>query len=1037
MSEDIKPSYRGVIGWMTHNRVTPNLIMLVCLVGGFFLATRIKQEVFPEFELDIVNVIVPYPGASPEEVEQGIVLAVEEAIRGLDGIKEVTATASEGVGVVTAELLDGGNTQRVYQEIRQEVDRITTFPQDAERPEVRMIMRRREVMRMQIYGEVSEWVIRELAEQVRDGLLQTPGITQVDLVGVRDYEVQVLIDQDTLRRYGLTPAAVASRIRAAAVELPGGHIETHGGEVLLRVTERRDWAAEFASIPIITTPAGTALALGDIARVVDDFADVDKSATFDGKRAVGIAVFRVGDQTPIGVSKATRQAMEKLKDQLPPGVSFSITRDDSEVYRQRLELLIENGLWGLLLVMLLLGAFLEIKLAFWVTMGIPVSFLGSFLFLPAMDVTINMVSMFAYIIALGIVVDDAIVVGENIYDYRSKGMNPLEAAIKGAGDVSMPVIISVLTNMVTFVPLLFVPGVAGKIWKVIPLVVITVFTISLVESQLVLPTHLAHLRPRSKNRAAVLLHELQQIFSQWFERFIERRFGPFLSICLSFRFVTTSLCLAVLIGIVSYVASGRIGVIMMPRVEADYAAVEAILPFGSPSARVQETADILTAAARAVVDENGKDTLCAGIFAEIDEDKVEVRIFLTDPEIRPISTTALTQLWRQRVGTLAGVESIVFEADRGGPGSGAALTVELSPRSIDTLDAAGKRLAEILADFSNVKDINDGFRPGKEQLNFTIKSEGQSIGLTAQEIARQVRNAFYGAEALRQQRGRNEVRVRVKYPKEQRLSEYNIEQMLIRTPAGTDVPLMEVAQVQRGRSYTSISRRDSRRTILVTANVEPIDQTNQVIDTLKSTILPQLAMEYPGLSYGWEGQQADFRESTRSLFSGFMLALGGIYAMLAIPFRSYIQPLIIMVAIPFGIVGAVLGHQIMGYSLSLMSLMGIVALSGVVVNDALVLIDYANQLMREEGLSAFAAMVRAGIRRFRPIMLTTLTTFGGLSPMIFETSRQARFMIPMALSLGFGIVFATAITLLIVPCLYVMLDDALQAYRRFRAFMDA
>ena len=1037
MSDSPKPIHRGLIGWMTCNRVTPNLFMIVCLVGGFFFALRIKQEVFPEFELDMVNIIVPYPGASPEEVEQGIVLAVEEAIRGLDGIKEVSATAAEGVGMVTAELLDGVNTQRLYQEIRQEVDRITTFPQDAERPEVRMVTRRREVVRMQIYGDVSEWVIRELAEQVRDALLQTPGITQVDLVGVRGYEVQVLIDQDTLRRYGLTPAAVAARIRAAAVELPGGHIETRGGEVLLRVMERRDWAKEFASIPIITTPAGTVLALGDIAQVVDDFEDVDKMATFDGKRAVGIAVFRVGDQTPIGVSEATRKAMQQIENQLPPGVSWCITRDDSEIYRQRLELLIKNGLWGLLLVLLLLGVFLEIKLAFWVTMGIPISFLGAFLFLPAVDVTINMVSMFAFIIALGIVVDDAIVVGENIYEYRNKGMGYLEAAVQGARDVTLPVVFSVLTNIAAFVPLLFVPGVAGKFWKVIPLVVITVFSISLTESLLVLPTHLAHQRPHSKNRMAVFVHRLQQAFSRTFERFIEGVFAPFMDMTIRYRYITIAAGLAIFVVVLSYVTSGRVGVIMMPRVEADEASVTATLPFGSPLHRVKAMAEILTGAAQAVINENGGNRLSRGVFAEIDEDTVDVRVFLTAPEVRPISTTRLTQLWRERVGTLPGVESIVFEADRGGPGSGAALTIELSHRDINTLDAAGAQLAARLADFPNVKDIDDGFRPGKQQLNFTIKPEGQSLGLTAQEVARQVRNAFYGAEALRQQRGRNEVRVRVKYPKEQRISEYAVEQMLIRTPAGTDVPLLEVAQVDRGRSYTSISRRNGRRTVLVTANVEPIDQTNQVIDTLKSSVLPQLVNDYPGLSYGWEGQQADLRESTQGLMAGFVAALGAIYAMLAIPFRSYVQPLIVMVAIPFGIIGAVLGHQMMGYSLSLMSMMGIVALSGVVINDSLVLIDYANRLVRSDGLSRFEAIHQAGVRRFRPIILTTLTTFGGLAPMIFETSRQARFMIPMALSLGFGILFATGITLVLVPSLYLMLSDAERAHQRLRAFLAA
>jgi multidrug efflux pump subunit AcrB len=1035
-NSDTRDLERGMIGWMTNNHVTPNLMMIVFLVGGFFFALRIKQEVFPEFELDIVTIGVPYPGSSPEEVEQGIVLAVEEAVRGLEGIKEVTATASEGMGLVSVELLEGVDRQRVYQEIKQEVDRITTFPQDAERPEVSLVMRRREVVQLKLYGDISEWTLRELAEQVRDSLLQSPGITQVELAGVRDYEVQAMINQDTLRAYGLTVQEIATRIRNAAIELPGGHIETRGGEILLRVMERRDWATEFAQIPIITTPAGAVLTLGDIAEVADDFQDVDKTATFNGQRAVGIAVFRIGDQTPIGVSDATRKAMADISDQLPPGVYWSISNDSADVYRQRLELLLKNAFWGLLLVILLLGAFLEFKLALWVTMGIPVSFLGAFLFLPGMDVTINMISMFAFIIALGIVVDDAIVVGENIYEYRNRGMSFLEASIQGARDVVMPVTFSILTNIVAFLPLCFVPGIMGKIWKVVPFVVITVFSISLIESVLILPAHLAFQRRHSKNRIAVFLHSCQQAFSRKFMRFIDVVFAPFLDFCISYRQITIALSLAVLIMVSSYVTSGRIGMILMPRVESDYASVKASLPFGSPQHKVQEVADLLVRNAQAIVDENGGERLSKGVYAEIDEDNIDVRIFLTDPDVRPINTTKVTQLWRDRTGQLPGLESLLFEADRGGPGSGAALTVELSHRSIEVLDQASSKLAMILADFPNVKDIDDGYTPGKEQLNFTIRPEGQSLGLTAQEVARQVRNAFYGAEALRQQRGRNEIRVRVKFPKEQRISEFDVEQLLIRTPAGTDVPLLQVADVERGRSYTSITRRNGRRTVTVKANVEPIEQSGQVIDTLKAEILPKLTMDYQGLGFAWEGQQADMQESMDSLYRGFLLALGAIYAMLAIPFRSYAQPLIVMVAIPFGIVGAVLGHQLMGYSLSLMSMMGIVALSGVVVNDSLVLIEYANRLVRDEGLSAFEAMHKAGVRRFRPIMLTTLTTFGGLAPMIYETSRQARFMIPMALSLGYGILFATVISLVIVPCLYVMLSDGHKLHKRISAFLE-
>ena len=1017
---------RGVIAWMTRNRITPNLLMLVFLVGGLLVALRIKQEVFPEFDLDMVMIQVVYPGSSPEEVEQGIILVIEEAIRGLDGIKEITATAAEGMGMVRAELEEGADDQRIYQDIKQEIDRIITFPLDAEEPEVSLIIIRREVLRSQLYGDASEWVLRELAEQVRDRLLQDPQITQVDLGGARRYEVAIEIDQHVLRTYGLTLTQVAQRVRATSIEIPGGTLETQGGDILLRVSERRDWAKEFATIPLITTAEGSVLFLGDVAQIKDTFEERDRYATYNGKRAISLEVYRVGGQTPIGVSDAVRSAMAEIEKDLPPGINWMINRDRSDIYRQRLELLLKNAFLGLTLVVVLLGMFLEFRLAFWVTMGIPISFLGCFLFLPMFDVTINMISMFAFIIALGIVVDDAIVVGENIYEYRHQGMSSLRAGIQGARDVLLPVTFSILTNIVAFLPLCFVPGVMGKIWRVIPIVVITVFSISWIEALLILPCHLAH--GQKKSTRPGLLGMLQQSLSRGLRGFINKGYMPFLDLCIRFRLVTVAVSLAVLIVILGYVFSGRIGIILMPRVESDVSFVTATLPYGSPISKVEKVCRQLVEAAEQTTEANGGEELAKGILALIDENVVEVAVYLTDADVRPISTTELTKLWRQRVGAIPGLESLRFEADRGGPGGGAALTVELTHRNIDVLDQASEALAVMLADFSNVKDIDDGYTPGKRQLDYSLTDEGHSLGLTQQTLARQLRNAFYGAEAVRQQRGRNEIRVKVRLPREQRVRQYDLEELLIRTPQGTDVPLAQIARVERGRAYTTITRRNGRRTVTVTANVEPMSQTSQVQATLETEVLPELARRFPGLSYGWEGRQQDMMESMTSLFNGLILALFTIYALLAVPFRSYYQPIVVMIAIPFGIVGAVIGHIIMGYAVSLMSMMGIVALCGVVVNDSLVLIDYANR-KRRDGASAMEAIHQAGGRRFRPILLTTLTTFGGLAPMIFETSRQARFMIPMAISLGFGILFATSITLVIVPCLYLMAEDVRGFFR--------
>jgi multidrug efflux pump subunit AcrB len=1022
----------GIVAWMVENRVTPNLLMVFLIAGGLYMSTRIKQEVFPEFIEDTVTVSVALPGASPEEVEQGVVLAVEEAIRSLEGVKEITARASEGSGSVRAELMADADQSKVYQDIKQEVDRITTFPAEAEEPDVTLESRRRDVMDMVVYGDVPETVLRELAEHVRDRLLQAKGVTQVDLTGQRNHEIHIEVPEATLRTYGLSLTGIANRIRQASVEVGSGKIETAGGQILLRVNERKDWAREFARIPVVTTPAGAVVYLEDIAKVSEGFEDVNRVRTFDGYRSIGLDVYRVGEQTPISVSEAVRAVLPEIQAEMPPGVQVAIRDDDSEVYKQRLTLLLKNAFMGLVLVLLVLGLFLEFKLAFWVTMGIPTSFLGALLFLPAMDVSINMISMFAFIVALGIVVDDAIVAGENIYEYRERGMTFAQAAIQGARDVSMPIAFSIFTNIVAFIPLYFIPGTFGKIWKVIPLVVVTTFLISWLESLLILPSHLAHTRSKPRSRFTAKLHELQQRFSRGVARFIENVYGPFLDRALRWRGLTVALGVALLVGILGYVFSGRMGLILMPRVESDTAAVTARLPVGSPLEKVAVVRDRLVEGIRKVAAENGGENLITGVSADIQENTLEVFAYLTPPEVRPVSTTEVTRLWREAVGQVPGVQSLRFQSDRGGPGSGAALTIELSHRDITVLDRASSTLAARLAEFPNTKDIDDGYTPGKRQLDFKITPEGESLGLTAAEIARQVRNSFYGAEALRQQRGRNEIKVMVRRPERERQSEYDIENLLISTPQGTFVPLMQVAEVQRGRAYTSINRREGRRTVAVTADVDPIGETSMVQATLDEVILPQLVRDFPGLTAGYEGRQADMAESMRSLGMGFVIALISIYFLLAIPFRSYTQPAIVMISIPFGIVGVVLGHMLLDYNLSLMSLMGIIALSGVVVNDSLVLIDYAN-IQRRGGATPLQAIRSAGVRRFRPIILTTLTTFGGLAPMIFETSRQARFMIPMALSLGFGILFATVIALLLVPCLYLMIEDAANLFRSAEA----
>jgi multidrug efflux pump subunit AcrB len=1016
------PSPRGPIAWMAGHSVAANLLMAVFLVGGIIMLSQIKKEVFPDFELDIINITVPYPGASPEEVERGVILAIEEAVQGLEGVNEVTASAKEGVGTVTVEMIEGENIQRLAQDIQNEVDRITTFPEEAEEPQVVIAQRRRYVTSLALYGGQSEWILREVAEDIRDRLIQDPDITQVDFEGVRNYEISIEIPLATLRAYNLTLDEVAQRIRRTSVELPGGAIKSESGDILVRVKERRDFGHEFGKIPIITNNDGSRVLLEDIAVVKDGFEETDNFATYNGKPAVMIQVYRVGDQTPISVSDAVHRQVDIINQILPPGLALEARNDRSDIYRQRMDLMLRNGYLGLSLVFILLAIFLEARLAFWVSLGIPISILGAFIILPLMNVSINLITMFAFIITLGIVVDDAIVVGENIYYYRQSGLGWFEAAVRGAREIAMPITFSVMTNMVAFMPMMFVPGFMGKVFRYIPLVVVAVFSVSLIESLFVLPSHIGHRRRSDPTSLLGWLMAGQARFSKTFSRFIQTKYGPFLDLALRYRYLTLSIGVAVLILTVAYVKSGRMGFELFPKVESDYAIATAKLPFGTAVQKTERVQQILVEAAQQVVQENGGEDLAQGIFSVINANQAVVRVYLTPPDIRPISTAKLSDLWRERVGPLTGLEFLKFESDAGGPGRGAAISIELSHRYINILEKASAELAEALEFFPNVSDIDDGYAPGKQQIDFQIKPEGRSLGLRSQEVARQIRNAYYGAEVLRQQRGRNEITVRVRLPKEERALEYNLEQMILRTPSGREVPLREAVSLKRGRAYTTIDRRNGRRVVTVSADVKPRSQTDRVLQSLTADTLPALQQKYPGLTYSFEGRQADRRESMQSLMVGLLMALIIIYAMLAVPFNSFVQPLIIMMSIPFGIVGAVLGHLIMGYSLSVMSTFGVVALSGVVINDALVLIDFANR-KRLAGMNEHDAIHGAGIHRFRPIMLTTLTTFGGLAPMIFETSRQARFLIPMAISLGFGIVFATVITLLLVPSLYLIVED--------------
>ncbi|MYG40354.1 MAG: efflux RND transporter permease subunit [Nitrospira sp. SB0677_bin_15] len=1033
----------GPIAWMTHHTVAANLVMLIFILGGLLISTNVKQEVFPEFKVDMIRVFVAYPGASPEEVEQGIILSVEDVVRGLDGVKEVTSTASEGRAKVEIELIDGVNADNVLQDVVNEIDSIQSFPELAEKPMISLAEVRNQVLMVLVHGNQEEQTLREVAERVRDDLLQRPGITLVELGAIRPREIAVEVPQRHLRAYGLTLNRIGKEIGEAAIELPGGGVKTASGEVLLRTQERRDFGREFAEIPIASTPDGAIITVGDIATITDGFEDVDEEAFYNGQRTVQVKVFRVGQETPQSISENVYAYLEELRPELPEGIGLAVWNDRSEIYRDRMYLLLKNAFLGLILVLLLLGLFLDIKLAFWVTVGLPVSIIGSFLFIPLTGASINMISLFAFIITLGIIVDDAVVAGEIIYQKREQGLPLLNAAIVGAREIAGPITFAVLTNIAAFLPMFFVPGDLGNFLRQVPSVVVAVFVVSLIESLFVLPAHLGHTRELSGFWKT--LDRPRRWFSQAMQTFIRERYQPFLRTAIDNRYVTVALGVALLILAAGMIGGGHIAFTFLPAIDSEIITAQANLPYGAPMEQSRRVLDYLLESARAALAQRGGETALIGVYGHIGSalmgrgpqaptsargsHMVGVQVFLVPADRRDFSGADFANTWRSSIGAIPGLESLTFQAEIG-PTGDAAIDIQLSHRSRATLETAAQELAEMLSQYAGVTDIDDGVSLGKPQLSFRIKPEAYSLGLNATDLARQVRGAFYGVEALRQQRGRDEVKVMVRLPESERRSSFTIEQLVLLTGQGGEIALAEAAEIESGRAYTEIKRREGRRITAVTADVDSqIANANNIIGEVLANDMETLRTKYPGLTYSLEGEQSSQRESLAAMADGFVLVLLLIYGLLAIPFRSYVQPLIVMLGIPFSFIGALIGHLLLGYGLSLVSLFGVVALAGVVVNDSLVLVVGTNRIREEQDVPLSEAVIQSAMNRFRPIVLTSLTTFFGLAPMIFETAMQARFLIPMAISLGFGILFGTVIILTILPSVYLIVEDVLRRNR--------
>jgi multidrug efflux pump subunit AcrB len=1062
---------RALGKWSIRNNVTVNLVMIFIIVAGVFTVVKMRREMFPQFALDMIYVGVAYPGSSPDEVEEGICIKIEEKIEGIDGIDRMVSTARESFGEVVVELESGADAQKVLDEIKAEVDRIDTFPEEAEEPRVIEILHRDPIISVAIYGDVSEKLLRTIAEDIRDDLLEAdpgsetnsnglPGIintivrrlrfkkpdtiTQIDLVGVRNYEIAVEVSEETLRRYGISFDQVAGAVRTGSIDLPGGKIKTKQGEILVRSKGQLYTGEEFEQIPLITLADGTVIRLGEVARVYDGFEDTDIKTRFNGKPAAIVQVRRTSDQDVIGLARIARDYVRRHGHILPEGVQFAIWGDLSVMVQDRIDLLLRNGFQGIFLVFIALALFLNFRLAFWVSIGIPISFMGAFVVLDASDQTINMISLFAFIMTLGILVDDAIIVGENVYTHYGRGKSPAAAVVDGLKEVGGPVVMAVTTTIVAFLPLMFIAGIMGKFIAVMPMAVIAILVMSLFEALIILPAHLKYALRQSEKKSGK--------FTSWHEHLrvrverglhfvIERLYSPAIKYVVKNRYFTFSIGIGVLIISLGIIAGGYVPFVFFQKGESDWIIADVSYPLGTPYELTEKTVAYMEGKAFKLNDsfadftkKNGD--LVKNAFslvgliprrdwkpAEIGSHVGEIWIELASSEYRQtVSTYKIINTWRSSVGEIPGVESIIFSTMEGGP-AGNPIEIQLSGKDFDMLQQAAHDLKAEIGTYSGTFDISDNFKPGKQEKKIRIKEGARSIGVTMRDVARQIRQAFYGDEALRIQRGRDDLKVLVRYSDKDRKSLSGFEEMRIRTGDGREIPIEEVADIYTGRAYSVINRVDRKRTLTVISDIdEDIANASVIVASLKANFLPKLVERYPGITYDLEGQEKRTRESMDSIKSGYILAMMGIFLLLASQFRSYIQPIIIMMAIPFGLIGAVLGHLVMGLQFTIVSLFGIVALSGIVVNDSLILIDFINRAARS-GMDIDKAVVESGKARFRPVLLTSITTIAGLFPLLLERSFQAQFLIPMAVSISFGLLAATLLTLLYVPALYLIVRD--------------
>lgn len=1028
----------SAVKWAIRNTPAMNTVVLAVLIVGTISAFMLRREVFPQFELEIVLVTVPYPGASPDEVESGICQKVEEAVRSVDGIKKVTSVAAEGAANIVIEVRsDVPSVQKVLNEIKSQVDRIPSFPDLAEEPEVQQITFRNKAISVGVIQENStapdaELQLREITEQVRDDLLLIPEISQAEIAGERKYQIDVEIPEKTLREYGLTLADVSRRIRLRNLELPGGTIRDQGETYLLRGKDKRVLGEEIAAIPLITRPDGVVLRVSDLGQVRDEFMDTTSISRINGKPGLAIDINAASREDLLAMSDAVRKYVREKT--LPPGYAFSIWADSSIEVRDRMDLLLRNGMQGLILVFVILSLFLDLKLAFWVAMGIPISLLGACAVLLQFDQTLNMLSLFSFLIALGIVVDDAIVIGENVYTHRAMGKTPLQAAIDGTIEVVPSVFSSVATTVFAFVPMFFVTGVMGKFFAVMPLAVIAILTISLTEACFALPCHLAH----DSGKPSPLTGWLNRGTNWALDGFINVIYQPVICFCVRHSAITVSLAISFLLLASALVTSGTVPSIFFPKLDAPEVISTVIFPDGTPSRITEEATERIEQAIQTINTRYStpdrplvlvthrmvgvvRDNAPGGGQTTEGSHAGTVYAELVDAGLRNVTSEQVVQEWRELVGAIAGVETLTFGSQSRGPG-GKPIEFKLLAAASDMrqLEQAVEETKRKLATYKGVFDVADDSTPGKWELQLKEKPRAVAMGVPLESIARTVRAAYYGEEVMRLQRGRHEVKLMVRYPEQDRKSLARFDDIRVDGGDGIQRPITELADVTVSRGYSEINRIDQKRSITISADINEKDgNAKEIVADMRAEFMPGLLEKFPGLRIRWEGQQEQDEESVRSLGIGLFVALIAMYVLLTMEFTSYGQPMVVMAIIPFGIVGAVLGHWFMEIPLTLFSTLGLVALTGIVVNDSIVLVDFINSAVRS-GVPLETAVLQAGGRRFRPVMLTSLTTIAGLAPILTETSFQAQLVIPMAASLCFGLMTSTVLVLVLVPTFYLI-----------------